>query len=100
MPVEMILTLYPAPTFSSPTPLSQAKAAFSFGIQSFVQHILPGGEVEQPSDVGFGRSQAIPALITRLVAGCRRKLVIYTWQDGEARDTMVVKENMAYSVGE
>jgi len=85
----MTVTLHPIPALTPAVPLAQAKAAFSFGIQSLVQHILPNGKVEQPSDVGFGRSQAIPALITRLVVGCRRKVVIYSWQDGEAKDTRV-----------
>ena len=31
----------------------------------------------------------MPTLFTQLVIGCRRKLVIYSWRDGEAQDVKV-----------
>ncbi|KAK0193482.1 vacuolar sorting protein 39 domain 1-domain-containing protein [Armillaria mellea] len=56
----------------------EAKAAFSFAIHSFTQqHFDVEGKPSQPD---------IPTLITYLVVGCRRKVVIYTWRDGEAQE--------------
>ncbi|KAK0495160.1 hypothetical protein EDD18DRAFT_1170925 [Armillaria luteobubalina] len=77
---EMTTTLFPLPTLSPPTVLAQAKAAFSFTIHSFTQHFDAEGKPSQP-DV-----KTIPTLITYLVVGCRRKVVIYTWKDGEAQE--------------
>ncbi len=79
----MTTTLFPLPTLSPPTVLTQAKAAFSFTIHSFTQHIDAEGKPSQP-DV-----KTIPTLITYLVVGCRRKVVIYTWKDGEAQEVKV-----------
>lgn len=83
------MTLFPLPTLSPPTPLTGAKAAFSFATHTFVEHILPGGKVEELSDVGFTKTKAIPTLVTQLIVGCRRKLVIYSWRDGEAQEAKV-----------
>ena len=79
----MNVTLYPLPTFAQPTALSNAKAAFSFTVFSHIQHVSPEGTFEQ-SD-----AKPIPTLITYLVVGCRRKVVIYTWKDGEAQEIKV-----------
>ncbi|KAF9026027.1 hypothetical protein BDZ89DRAFT_1135054 [Hymenopellis radicata] len=76
---EMIVTLYPLPTFASPTVLTNAKAAFSFTIHSHIEQIPTEGTFAQPD------KQTIPTLITRLVVGCRRKVVVYSWKDGEAQ---------------
>jgi hypothetical protein len=32
---------------------------------------------------------SIPTVITQLMVGCRRKVVIYTWKDGEAQEAKV-----------
>ncbi|KAG7089926.1 hypothetical protein E1B28_011558 [Marasmius oreades] len=81
---ESTVTLYPLPGFSPPTVLSNAKAAFSFAIHTCVQHLLPDGSAE----VAFTKSskRSIPTLLTRLVVGCRRKVVIYSWKDGDAQE--------------
>ncbi|KAL1749654.1 hypothetical protein FB107DRAFT_252671, partial [Schizophyllum commune] len=42
----------------------------------------------RPVDSDAGKSpKAIPTLITQLVIGCRRRVVIYSWRDGDAQDT-------------
>ncbi|KAK1227448.1 Vacuolar morphogenesis protein 6 [Marasmius sp. AFHP31] len=81
---EASVTLYPLPGLSPPTVLTNAKAAFSFAVHSCVQHLSPDGSVE----VGFTKpsKKSIPTLVTRLVVGCRRKVVIYCWKDGDAQE--------------
>jgi Vam6/Vps39-like protein vacuolar protein sorting-associated protein 39 len=54
-----------------------------------VQHILPDGKVQHPADGAFDKAMAVPTLFTQLVVGCRRKIVIYSWRDGEAQDVRV-----------
>ncbi|KAF5342379.1 hypothetical protein D9611_001421 [Ephemerocybe angulata] len=82
---EMNINLLPLPSLSPPTPLTQAKAAFSFAIHSSVQDIQEAtssvtAELDQP------KPKPIPTLVTRLLVGCRRKAVLYTWKDGEAQE--------------
>ncbi|KAJ6608678.1 hypothetical protein B0H10DRAFT_516741 [Mycena sp. CBHHK59/15] len=80
---EATVTLFPLPTFSPPTPLLKAKAAFSFAIHSSIQHVEPDGP---GSSAEFAKASAIPTLVTQLMVGCRRKVVIYSWKDGEAQE--------------
>ncbi|KAL0577985.1 Vacuolar morphogenesis protein 6 [Marasmius crinis-equi] len=81
---EATVTLFPLPGFTPPTILTNAKAAFSFAVHTCVQHLLP----DDPTEVGFTKSskKSIPTLVTRLVVGCRRKVVIYSWKDGDPQE--------------
>ncbi|KAJ6570100.1 hypothetical protein DFH09DRAFT_1465283 [Mycena vulgaris] len=81
---EATVTLFPLPTFSPATPLPKSKGAFSFAIHSSVQHISPNS---QTSTGEFSTSSSIPTLVTQLVVGCKRKVVIYSWKDGEAQES-------------
>ncbi|KAA1467551.1 hypothetical protein DENSPDRAFT_832639 [Dentipellis sp. KUC8613] len=83
---ESQVTLYPLPDVSSPTILAKAKAAFSFAVHTTVLHLLPNGNPLTPSDAEFGSSKSVPTMVTYLVVGCRRKLVVYSWRDGEAQE--------------
>lgn len=78
--LESLVTLYPLPGLQSPSPLTRAKAAFSFALHTYVQHILPDGQSAGP---------ATPTVVSYLIAGCRRKVVIYTWKDGEPQEVQV-----------
>ncbi|KAF9560733.1 hypothetical protein CPC08DRAFT_636245 [Agrocybe pediades] len=73
---DMTVTLFPLPSFTPPTPLVKAKAAFSFAIHSTIEKHAPESLATPP----------IPNLITHLLVGCRRKAVLYTWKDGEPQD--------------
>lgn len=81
------VTLYNLPDLSNPTPLPKAKSAFSFAIQTSVQHLYPDGRKIRPQDTEFtSPTIPVPTVITYLVVGCQRKLVVYSWKDGEAQD--------------
>ena len=84
---EATVTLFPLPSFSPPTPLLKAKAAFSFAVYTYVK--VPNESPKPSDEAEFKRSQPIPQLITRLLVGCRRKAVLYTWKDGEPQDVKV-----------
>ncbi|KJA16870.1 hypothetical protein HYPSUDRAFT_46906 [Hypholoma sublateritium FD-334 SS-4] len=81
---EATVTLFPLPSFSPPTPLLKAKAAFSFAVYTYVK--VPNESPKPSDEAEFKRSQPIPQLITRLLVGCRRKAVLYTWKDGEPQE--------------
>jgi hypothetical protein len=83
------VTLHPLPSLTPATALPKAKAAFSFATYSAVQHLSSDGTIYHPSDGDFDKAKAIPTLFTQLVVGCRRKVVIYSWRDGEAQDVKV-----------
>ena len=85
--LDSTVTLFPLPSFAPPTPLVKAKGALSFAVNTSIQHLQPDG---RPVDSDVGKSpKAIPTLITQLVIGCRRRVVIYSWRDGDAQDTKV-----------
>lgn len=83
---ESQVTLYPLPEFAPPTLLLKAKSAFSFAVHTSVQHILPNGAPVKSSDAQFSKATTVPTVVTNLIVGCRRKLVIYSWKDGEAQE--------------
>ncbi|KAG9051519.1 Vacuolar morphogenesis protein 6 [Tulasnella sp. UAMH 9824] len=61
----------------------------SFGIDTSIQYS------NEASDPASNAGQGVPSVVTRLAVGCKRKIVIYTWKDGEAQE---VKElNLPHS---
>lgn len=87
MTQEMVVTLFPLPGFTPPTPLLKAKAAFSFAIHSSILH--PEPNVQSPQLAEQPKVPSIPTLVTQLLVGCRRKAVLYSWKDGELQDVKV-----------
>ncbi|KAG6916169.1 hypothetical protein DXG01_008142 [Tephrocybe rancida] len=83
---EATVTLFPLSTSSPPTPLHKAKAAFSFAVYSSVQHIESDVKPDYSTGNEFAKPKPIPMLVTQLLVGCRRKVVIYSWRDGEAQE--------------
>ncbi|KIJ12775.1 hypothetical protein PAXINDRAFT_181469 [Paxillus involutus ATCC 200175] len=85
---ESLPTLYPLPSLSPPTPLAKAKGALSFAIHSSVHNAPNASDSSRPG--GFDSADAdtipIPTMVTMLVVGCRRRVVVYTWRDGEAQE--------------
>lgn len=90
--VESQLTLYPLPAFAPATALPKTKTALSFATYSAVQYVLPDGRAHAPSDGEFDQAKAVPTQFTQLAVGCRRKIIIYSWRDGEAQDVKVSLE--------
>jgi Vam6/Vps39-like protein vacuolar protein sorting-associated protein 39 len=89
-PQESQVTLFNLPDLSKPTPLPKAKSAFSFAVHTSVQHLYPDGRKTRPQDGEFGTPVIpVPTAITYLVVGCQRRLVVYSWKDGEAQDIKV-----------
>lgn len=95
---DMTVTLFPLPGFAPSTPLVKAKAAFSFSVHTCVQHPVhsPDSEKDSASDPmpictsdNAKAMQQIPSIVTQLLIGCRRKVVIYSWKDGEAQEVKV-----------
>ncbi|KAG2060873.1 hypothetical protein BDR06DRAFT_947416 [Suillus hirtellus] len=81
---ETIPTLYPLPSFAPPKPLTRAKGALTFAVHSSV-HNLDQSDAQSRAHT-VGRTGPIPTMVTQLLVGCRRKVVIYTWKDGEAQE--------------
>lgn len=86
--IDAIVTLYPVPSFTPPTPLPKTKTALSIAYYSAVEN----EEVPRAASPASGRAAvtpSIPVVVTYLAVGCRRKLVVYSWRDGEAQDVLV-----------
>jgi hypothetical protein len=87
--LDAIVTLLPLPSLSPPTVLAKAKTAMSFGIHTSVQkpQVEEAPVAEDPAPAP---APALPpSVITRLVIGCKRRVVVYTWVDGEAQEPKV-----------
>jgi Vam6/Vps39-like protein vacuolar protein sorting-associated protein 39 len=80
-----VVTLHGLPNFTPTTPLAQAKSARTFTTFTTVQHEGP----EQAKNKG------VAVVVTYLAVGCYRKLVIYSWKDGEHQETVVRTKLMA-----
>ncbi|VDB94289.1 unnamed protein product [Peniophora sp. CBMAI 1063] len=79
------VTLYPIPDFAPPTPLTKAKTVFSFAVHTFVEH-EEAARPKSPYSDQSARRMAVPTVVTYLVVGCQRKMVMYSWKDGDAQD--------------
>ncbi|KAI0833228.1 hypothetical protein BC628DRAFT_1342704 [Trametes gibbosa] len=77
---EAQVTLFPQPTYSPPTPLVKTKGALCFVLNTTVEY----QDSATPGTPGKGKG--VPAVVTRLAVGCRRKIVLYTWKDGEPQE--------------
>jgi hypothetical protein len=71
------------------TPLTKAKFALSFATYSCTKRNgedrLSRGGVEKPKKP----MQPVPTLVTLLLVGCLRKVVLYSWKDGEPQEVKV-----------
>ena len=74
------VTLYPLPGLTPPTPLPAARGAMAFAVNTAVQHIGSDGQNDP---------RGIPTVITTLAVGCKRKVVLYSWKDGEPQGPKV-----------
>ncbi|KAH9856486.1 hypothetical protein C2E23DRAFT_865919 [Lenzites betulinus] len=79
---EAQVTLFPHPTYSPPTPLVKTKGALCFALNTTVEYQSQGTATSGTPSKGKG----VPAVVTRLAVGCRRRIVIYSWKDGEPQD--------------
>ena len=85
---DSAVTLYALPELSQVTPLPQTRNAFVFALNTAILHVLPDGSVMYPTH-GPSDAKGIPTIITHLAVGCRKKVIIFTWRDGEAQDPKV-----------
>ena len=87
--LDSVVTLYPTPELVPPTPLAQTRKAFSFAVNSTIESVSADGKVLSFDDVAASQSAGIPTVVTYLVVGSQRKLVVYCWRDGEAEPVKV-----------
>ncbi|EKM58191.1 uncharacterized protein PHACADRAFT_171437 [Phanerochaete carnosa HHB-10118-sp] len=81
---DAIVTLYPVPSFAPPTLLPKTKTAFSLALYRTVDSI----DAPRAASPTSAKAPNVSAAVTYLAVGCRRKLVIYSWKDGEAQDVL------------
>ncbi|KAF8501265.1 vacuolar sorting protein 39 domain 1-domain-containing protein [Gautieria morchelliformis] len=82
---DSAVSLYSLPELIQITPLPQTRTALVFALNTAILHVLPDGRVIEPSSAP-GDARAIPSIVTHLAVGCRKKVVIFTWRDGEAEE--------------
>jgi len=82
---DSLVTLYPLPSLSPPTPLVKTRGALSFATYTGVVHGDPD-KAQISTDGDFGKAKEVPVVVTLLAVGCKRKIVLYSWKDGEPQD--------------
>lgn len=89
--LDAVITLYPVPHYAPPTPLPKTKSAMSFAVHSAVEYEYsePPRAASPSSDGKTAKAGGVPSVVTYLAAGCRRKIVIYSWKDGDVQDVIV-----------
>ena len=88
--LDSLVTLYPLPDLVPPSPLQQSRKAFSFAVYSTIENISVDGKLQSFDTVASSPVPGVPTLVTYLVVGSQRKLLIYSWRDGEAQDIKVI----------
>jgi hypothetical protein len=86
---EATVTLYPTPSFAPPKPLLKAKTAFSFAVSSTARRLVPTGDGNDNKAESETKAESTPTVFTRLLVGCRRKVVLYSWKDGKPQEARV-----------
>ncbi|KAF8688888.1 Vacuolar sorting protein 39 domain 1, partial [Rhizoctonia solani] len=79
---DSVVTLFPLSTLSTPTVLTQTRNASVFALDTSVQYELSDGSYATAAQSG---SRGIATVVTVLAVGCKRKVVIFRWHDGEAQ---------------
>ncbi|KAH9928648.1 vacuolar sorting protein 39 domain 1-domain-containing protein [Fomitopsis serialis] len=67
------------------TSLAKSKQALSMATYTGVVHSVPDNNLTL-SPEEFGKGKDVPSVLTHLAIGCKRKIVIYSWKDGEPQD--------------
>ena len=86
---DSLVTIYPLPDLVPPTPLHQTRTAFSFALHSGIERVSPDGKPQAFEEVAAAKSLGVPTIVTTLVIGCQRRLLILTWRDGEIQEPRV-----------
>ncbi|KAG8793698.1 Vacuolar morphogenesis protein 6 [Ceratobasidium sp. 428] len=79
---DSVITLFPLSTLSPPTILAPTRNASVFTIDTSVQYELADGSLATPTQ---SESRGIATVVTVLAVGCKRKVVVFRWHDGEAQ---------------
>ncbi len=89
--VDSTITLYDLPELKSPIVLTQARYAQSFGICSSWQDvpITSKGKGKAKTADNDGELISTRTLITTLVVGCRKKVLVFVWFNGILGPTRV-----------
>jgi len=67
----------------------------SFATHVSVQMVDPNGTETERDDATTSKSgrpvgqHAVPTVVTQLAIGCRKKVVVYGWKDGEPQEVKV-----------
>ncbi|KDN50624.1 hypothetical protein RSAG8_01122, partial [Rhizoctonia solani AG-8 WAC10335] len=79
---DSVVTLFPLATLSTPTVLTQTRNASVFALDTSIQYELADGSYATAAQSG---SKGIATVVTVLAVGCKRKVVVFRWHDGEAQ---------------
>jgi len=82
---DTIVNLHALPNLTPTTTLQQTRGALCFTIETWVLYSLPDGTLTPNKD-----TYGVPTVLTFLAVGCKRRIVVFSWKDGEAQDPKVL----------
>lgn len=77
--------MHALPNVTPTTALQQTRGALCFTIETWVLYSLPDGTLSPNKD-----THGVPTVLTFLAVGCKRRIVVFSWKDGEAQDPKVL----------
>jgi hypothetical protein len=89
---EAAVNLHPLPALSPTQTLPQTLGALCFALDTSIVYKNEDGISTSVKDSTI---KQVPAVVTLLAVGCKRKIVIYTWKDGEMQNPPKVSGGMA-----
>lgn len=89
-PIDSAVNLHPLPALSPTQTLSETRGALSFALDTSVVYSNEDGTTTTVKDAA---TKQVPTVTTLLAVGCKRKIVIYTWKDGEMQSPPKVGDN-------
>lgn len=82
---DNVVSLHALPNLTPTTTLQQTRGALCFTIETWVLYSLPDGTLSPNKD-----THGVPTVLTFLAVGCKRRIIVFSWKDGEAQDPKVL----------